>query len=275
MEEKKNNKGLICLIVILIVLVLGLVGYIVYDELFSYSKVNDKITTTTTNNIIENVSLYEMKETEVIGTFISSDGDYLTIKDENDNIKLKYPVINIKSNEIKDINKKIKNNIDLNIKNLNAYESMSEEFEDTCIKIKMTDTNKSIIFEHFTYIAYEIIESDKYLTIIEKEQNETTCASGFVEIKNIYIIDKETKKIIKRENLINSYSNFDILLKDLINLLNVDERPAEIIDSINKGEYYIYISENNNLSIRFLNISGSGYEIYEYQNNHWEFKEMN
>ena len=32
MEEKKNNKGLVWLIVILIILVLGLVGYIVYDK---------------------------------------------------------------------------------------------------------------------------------------------------------------------------------------------------------------------------------------------------
>ena len=32
MEEKKNNKGLVWLIVVLIILVLGLVGYIVYDK---------------------------------------------------------------------------------------------------------------------------------------------------------------------------------------------------------------------------------------------------
>ena len=35
MEEKKNNKGLVWLIVILIILVLGLVGYIVYDKVLS------------------------------------------------------------------------------------------------------------------------------------------------------------------------------------------------------------------------------------------------
>ena len=32
MEEKKNNKGLISLIIILIVLVFGLIGYVVYDK---------------------------------------------------------------------------------------------------------------------------------------------------------------------------------------------------------------------------------------------------
>lgn len=147
---------------------------------------------------------------------------------------------------------------------------MGDEFENTCIKVKMKNSNKSIIFEHFTYITYEIIESDKYLSIIEKEQNDTTCASGFVEIKNIYIIDKETKTIKTQENIIDSYIDFDTILKDLINLLNADEYSSEIIDSMNNGNYYIYLSEDNNLSIRFLNISGAGYEIYEYINNSWK-----
>lgn len=42
--EKKKNKGLICLVVILIVLVLGLSGYIVFDKVFSSEK-QDKDTT--------------------------------------------------------------------------------------------------------------------------------------------------------------------------------------------------------------------------------------
>jgi len=39
MEEKKNNKGLILLIAILIVLVLGLTGYIIYDKVLSKDKI--------------------------------------------------------------------------------------------------------------------------------------------------------------------------------------------------------------------------------------------
>ena len=55
MEEKKNNKGLVWLIVILIILVLGLVGYIVYDKVLLEDKtsVNNDETTTTTTNIKE------------------------------------------------------------------------------------------------------------------------------------------------------------------------------------------------------------------------------
>lgn len=45
--EEKNNKGLIWLIIILIVLVLGLIGFIVYDNL-KEDKINNTTTTTST-----------------------------------------------------------------------------------------------------------------------------------------------------------------------------------------------------------------------------------
>ena len=50
MEEKKNNKGLVWLIVVLIILVLGLIGYIVYDKVLSTEKehINNESTSTTT-----------------------------------------------------------------------------------------------------------------------------------------------------------------------------------------------------------------------------------
>lgn len=50
MEEKKNNKGLIWLIVILIVLVLGLVGYIIFDKVMLTDGENKNITTTITTS---------------------------------------------------------------------------------------------------------------------------------------------------------------------------------------------------------------------------------
>ena len=49
MEEKKNQKGLVWLIVILIIMVLGLVGFIVYDKILTKDNttVSDNETTTT------------------------------------------------------------------------------------------------------------------------------------------------------------------------------------------------------------------------------------
>ena len=52
MEEKKNIKGFIWLIVILIILVLGLVGFIVYDKIFTDTKENANNSTITNNNTL-------------------------------------------------------------------------------------------------------------------------------------------------------------------------------------------------------------------------------
>ncbi len=65
MEEKKNNKGLICLIICLIALVLGFVCYITFDKIIltkeeSQNKINTTKSTTiknTTNNIVNLISL--------------------------------------------------------------------------------------------------------------------------------------------------------------------------------------------------------------------------
>lgn len=58
MEEKKNNNGLIWLVVILIILVLGLIGYIIYNNVKEDNKVDiventntTTITTTTTESV--------------------------------------------------------------------------------------------------------------------------------------------------------------------------------------------------------------------------------
>ena len=59
MEEKKNNKVLVWVIVILIVLVLGLVGYIVYDKiLFTNKDLTDEnsTSTTTTHKVNDNIN---------------------------------------------------------------------------------------------------------------------------------------------------------------------------------------------------------------------------
>ena len=53
MEEKKNNKGLVWLIVVLIILVLGLVGYIVYDKVLT-DKSTENINNSDSNSEILN-----------------------------------------------------------------------------------------------------------------------------------------------------------------------------------------------------------------------------
>lgn len=63
MEEKKNNKGIIWVIIILIFLILGLIGYIVYDKVvLENNSMNNNVlnnTTTTTTTIKNQETLTE------------------------------------------------------------------------------------------------------------------------------------------------------------------------------------------------------------------------
>lgn len=60
--EKKSNKGLICLVIILIVLVLGLGGYIVYDKVLNVEKESNKEQEKQNENKTEDILSEEEKE---------------------------------------------------------------------------------------------------------------------------------------------------------------------------------------------------------------------
>lgn len=67
MEQEKNNSGLVVLVIVLFLLVLALGGYIVYDKMFSNSKVennNNNVNTTNNNakNTQENVGFIKPEE---------------------------------------------------------------------------------------------------------------------------------------------------------------------------------------------------------------------
>lgn len=63
MEEKKKSKGLIWLIIILIVLVLGLIGFILYDKTFV--KDINKNNSTTTDNVETTTSIKKLSNEEI------------------------------------------------------------------------------------------------------------------------------------------------------------------------------------------------------------------
>lgn len=96
MEETKNNKGLVWLIVILIVLVLGLVGYIVFDKVLAKEKtLNKNETTTTTSKVtLEN----EEEKDKVISIEINKNEEIDTSHYYYDNDSNQSLVYKIKSN---------------------------------------------------------------------------------------------------------------------------------------------------------------------------------
>ena len=120
MEEKKNNKGLVWLIVVLIILVLGLVGYIVYDKVLLNDKNISKNTTTNkiSNNLLpQDISDYEtliwnynelysyyftMERTENFSCDNNNEhcGTYNTYYKNNYNIGSYYKFIKIDNNKL-------------------------------------------------------------------------------------------------------------------------------------------------------------------------------
>lgn len=99
--ERKNNKGLIILVVILIIMVLSLGGYIVYDKFIDNNKndVVDKTDDKVDNNEDDNKVVQDTKEESILGDYVGTkliniDGTNITTEvsmrliDEN-NVMLK------------------------------------------------------------------------------------------------------------------------------------------------------------------------------------------
>lgn len=72
--EKKNSKGLIILVVILIIMVLSLGGYIVYDKFIDNNKndVADKADDKVENNKNEDKIVQDTKEESILGDYVGT-----------------------------------------------------------------------------------------------------------------------------------------------------------------------------------------------------------
>lgn len=111
MEETKKNKRFIWLIVILIILVLGLVGYIIYDKLLKVDKVipnNDKTKITTTTTLKNEI-----------------------FRDKVSELFVDYPIKNDETVIVKGISEEI---IEKNINHKEVYENKKSKFVGTDIE---------------------------------------------------------------------------------------------------------------------------------------------
>lgn len=67
---EKNNKGLIILVVILIIMVLSLGGYIVYDKFIDINKNN--VVDKTDDNEDDNKVVQDTKEESILGDYVGT-----------------------------------------------------------------------------------------------------------------------------------------------------------------------------------------------------------
>ena len=164
MEEKGNNKGLVWLIVILIILVLGLVGYIVYDKvMLDNKKVINENTTTTTNNSHDGNENNDNNELIYVCKKIT---------DEN-NWQLDVPCIASDNEKAKKINDEIYDKIYEN----KMFEKVDYEYytNDNIISIVINingwigdDANNVYLVYNFDKDTYEPISNEEILKYVNK-----------------------------------------------------------------------------------------------------------
>ena len=79
--EKKNNKGFIFIIIILIGIILGLVGYIVYNNSKSDDLVQDNTTTTQKEISTTSVVALEVKKEDYVGSWYKDKDNFDSLKE--------------------------------------------------------------------------------------------------------------------------------------------------------------------------------------------------
>ncbi|MCI5983633.1 MAG: hypothetical protein MRZ35_00040 [Firmicutes bacterium] len=243
---KKKNTGLIVCIVILILIVLGLVGFIVYDKVIN-NKPNDNI---------ESKELYSIKK---LGDKVLYTGksDLEIISSE---IIFAYPVININSKEIRKVNSEI----------LKVYQDVysfidsnytKEVSETPMCQITINKNGKLYGGENtVSPLRYIISENDKYLSVVIEETHITMCGGGSTSYLG-YTINKETKKVMSNSEILELFnaSNLENVFVDAYNenAQSIGLGNAKSIDDLRlyvyDGELVLCLTTNGDYLLKYSN----------------------
>ena len=216
---KKENTRLIICIVILIFIVLGLVGFIVYDKVIN-NKPNDNI---------ESKELYSIKKLTDKVTYTGKND----LEIINGEIIFAYPVININSEEIRNVNS----------------------------QITINKTGKLFGGENtVSPLRYIISENDKYLSVVIEETHITMCGCGSTSYLG-YTINKETKKVMSNSEILELFnaSNLENVFVDAYNenAQSIGLGNAKSIDDLRlyvyDGELVICLTMNGDYLLKYSN----------------------
>lgn len=259
------------IIVVLLLLVIGLGGYIGYDYL-TYKKENKKVTEKTNNNAIQELKKIDNTkelvyyDTEKLGKVLFLAGDdyggcfnekeelenWLTenknnseinlvdnigmssLIDNDNNIMLKYPIINIDNETVNKINEEIKKYIDEGKQRIIEGEKR--------YAAKYVINNQIKYSSGFNWNEVEIYESQKFISIVFKNYYYIACAGSELSIEKVRYINKETGL---------EASEYDIL--ENYNYKNIDDLKSKIKyneDDVDISSFYsLYIDNNEKLHV--------------------------
>lgn len=241
-ETKKNSKGLIVLVIILIICVLGLGGYIVYDKLSTKPTQTTDNTTSSTTRPLDNIDydkIAEKLESELI-TKDKSMGLYLDKKISIDDTKNEnFIIFNLKKyledNNIIYTNSDYKCGSSTGSNDYNTYDTLQEIGKEELNKYinKKYNTNNNYILNYQNKALYFNIASDmvhvtdnSYRIICEASSGE-----GKLFYNNLLSYEKKEQELILYDKA--------IVCKDSI--------PSVSCKSNNK-EYYSCSWANNDCS---------------------------
>ena len=233
MEEKKNNKGLIWLIVILIILVLGLVGYIVYDKLV-LENTKEKNTISTTTTTIESEKIKNKFTLNNFPTVNDNNvivyGDIFDIAKEN-LIEEQFKIFE-KWTDFENLTFTINNNNNNFNLSCNEYNT---EYETCFSKKVMINDNIELFFSDYAdYTGLYLLITDKYYV---------TQSGNDIGTGNISIYDRQGKLVKEIPDIVYNYYYEE----------NIIQSQIKIVD---KKLYYV-VDENCNFVLKYLDLENN------------------
>jgi len=277
-------------IVLLAICVLGLGGFLVYDKVLkedTKENVKEENKIEQVEKLDDSKDYYYYEKTEQFAELVCANEGYdpsigmsvdeyfknIDFFTKDSMIEFKYPVINIKSEDVKKINLDIERKIQ-SLKNEYTYNPYN--FEEGCMKYTLIDSDKVHSDLHLQYYSYEIFESDNYISINEFDNATTGCASGWHDIINSYIIDKNTGKQLTKDDIVELY---DVDTKNLGQGFeealgnehggDYEDGVFDLQESINSGDYLFYIDSKEELHAIFYDYHP--YVIVKLKNNKWVY----
>lgn len=196
-KENKNQKLIIAILSIIIVVLLALCIYFIFikkdDNVVIDNSTYSKIDNTKDNYYVITGKTYDV---------YSNLDDKKTL--DGNKIVLSYPVININTSSVVNVNNQIKN----------VFENIENEFKNRqdngCICVKTKDYY--YCDEHIIKPEFKVYEDNKFITVVIRKSGLTHCASGSSN-DTIYTVSKKDGKVFN-DNDILSYFGYN---RDFIN----------------------------------------------------------
>ena len=193
---EKNNRKLIkgISIAIISILIIAIIGLGIY-MLFIKNDSND-VDDSENNSSVNYSKIDETKD----WIYVHKGNTYETNFGGSKQISLDYPIININTQSVRELNNLIKTRYE-NIEN--GYKEM--DIYDGCTCIKINGSNRCS--DHIETLQYTTEETMDYIQILLYSFINTECASGDSDLKS-YIISTKTGKILDNKEIID-YFKYD------------------------------------------------------------------